>query len=140
MLVAQRPTKLADLFGCDLAGYQIAYCHFLELDHNLMGFFPAIYENRDIIVTLNKCDLEGVWKKLPRRPAKITSFLVLVQSGDGISIGFDIAKENNKPFRIFSPESIESLCKRGDERGNPVSWTPGLIPLSNPSVRDPIFV
>ena len=126
--------KVADLFGHDLAGWQIAECHFLELAHGLMGRFPAIDEDKRIVMTLDKRLLEQVWKKLTRRPAKITSLMVVVHPASGVA--FNLKNEGDiEPFHILSAEAVEALC----QKENPVHWTQGLLQLPEQPVAHPVF-
>jgi hypothetical protein len=134
----QQFQRLSGLFGHDLAGWQIAYCHFLELDHGLMGTFPAIDENRKIVATLNKPALEKVWKQLRRRKAKVSSIMVIANPASGVAFSLDrgyFTPEQIEPLDIFSDEQIEALCaKEGSVR-----WAPGLIDLVKEEVKDPVF-
>lgn len=131
----QKLKKLADLFGRDLTGWQIAQCHFLELDHGLMGTFPAIDKNGEIVATLDKSALEMVWKQLERRPAKITSLIVVAHPASGVAFSLEnYPKGDTEPLRILSTEAIEALCQK-----NSVRWAPGLLQLSERPVHDPVF-
>ena len=132
----QKLKKLADMFGSDLSGWQIAQCHFLELDHGLWGTFPAIDENKEIVATLDKQALENVWKRLERRPAKITSIMVVAHPASGVAFKLDnYFKGDAKPFHILSAEAINILC----QKENSVRWAPGMLQLSEQPVRDPVF-
>lgn len=135
----QKLTKFSDLFGLDLDGWKIAPCYYLELDHKLMGMFPAITGNEEIVVVLDKSLLQKVWKRLPRKPAKVTSLMVIVHQESGIA--FNLEKENydcadTDPLHVFSSEAIEALCQKEDS----FRWTPGLILVFDKPVLDPIFV
>ena len=116
----QKLKKLADLFGRDLSGWQIAQCHFLELDHGLMGTFPAIDQDKEIIATLDKSALEKVWKKLERRPAKVTSLMVVAHPASGVAFNLEnYIKGDTEPLRILSTEAIEALCQKKDSVADP---------------------
>lgn len=129
--------KLGDLFGHDLAGWQITHGHFLQLSHGLMGTFPAIDENGEIIVVLDKSTLAKVWQKLERREAKVTSIMIVARLASGTAFIFDgCLKGDAEPLRVFSAEDIEALCQKKDS----MRWAPGLIQLSDDRpVRDPVF-
>lgn len=128
--------KLADLFGQDLSGWHITQCYFLELVHGLMGTFPAIDENNRVIATLYKPALERVWERLERRPAKVTALTVIAHPVRGIA--FNLANDprsETRPLRILSAPAIDALCDKKDG----VHWSPGLLPMSEEPVRDPVF-
>lgn len=134
----QKLKKLADLFGCDLAGWQIAQCHFLELDHGLMGSFPAITTwGKEVVVVIDIIFLRPVWYCLERRSAKVTSFLAIANPTYGIA--FNLAgyeKADTQLIRIFSKEEIAALC----QNSNSFRWHPGLIETAfHGHVREPIF-
>lgn len=128
--------KLSDLFDLDLTGWQITLCHFLELDHTLMGSFPAIDEKRKIVATANKQALQKVWNRLPRHSAKVTSFLAIVQPSTGLAFSLEnFHKGETEPFQVLSDTAIDALC----QRENSVSWAPGLLILSSELIHDPVF-
>lgn len=132
----QKLKKLAEIFNKDLTGWQIVTCHFLELAHGLMGTFPAINKNNEIIATLDKRELKNVWKRLKQRPAMVTSFIAVVHIESGIAFSLESPHLNDgrvKPFRIFSAEDIKDLCKNKKN----VSWAPGLYGECRPSY--PVF-
>lgn len=131
--------KLSDLFGQDLAGWQIAPCYFLELDHTLMGHFPAMTAGRggDVIYTLNKAMLQKVWRGLMPRPAKITSFMALVYLYSHVAFSLEngIYSADTKPKRLISDKAIEGLSKIEYA----FCWAPGFIQLKDEPVHDPVF-
>lgn len=130
--------KLSDLFGQDLAGWQITPCYFLELEHTLMGHFPAITTNgKEVVFTLNKAMLEKVWRDLDPRPAKITSFLVLAHPASRVAFSLEdnIYSADIEPKRLISDKTIEALSRTKDA----FRWESGLIQLKDEPVRDPVF-
>lgn len=134
---SQKIGKLADLFDHDLSGWKITECHFLELEHDLMGTFPAVNGDDEIIATLDKSLLEKVWKKLKRRPAMVSSFMVIACPVSGIAFNIEsyIGRGDTEPLRIFSAEAIDALCQKEGS----VRWAPGLFQSKRP-VYDPVFV
>lgn len=128
--------KLADLFGHDLAGWNIAQFHFLELEGGGLGHFPAIDTNGDIVATLDKCMLEKIWNQLERRSAMVTSRMAVVHLASGVAFSLESSMDGDtEPLRIFSTEDIDILCQ---EKGS-VRWAPGLFQWSHQLVRDPVF-
>lgn len=123
----ENPKKLADVMGNDLAGFQVVKAYFLELEHGLMGFFPAIIKkNKEMVVCLDKSLLEKVWNLLPRRKTKIVEAILLVNT-DG-SFGFDIRnenKENTEQVHILSEKEFNRLIARSGD--SPFGWVPGLL-------------
>lgn len=133
--------KLSDLFGCDLAGWQIAQVHFLQLDHGLMGIFPAITveeeKEGEIIIVADKSSLRKVWDRIKRQSAIVTSFMAIVNATEGIAFNMEGSdRATNKPIFIMTDEEIDILC----QKKNPFQWEPGLISFSDNPVRDPLFV
>jgi hypothetical protein len=129
---------LASLFDQDLAGWQITHCHFLELDHTLMGTFPAIKKgDREPIMALDKAVLQKVWGRLEHRPAKVTSIRVIAHPVSGVAFNLEsYCQGNTHPIRILSTEEIDALCEKEDA----MCWAPGLFQVSTATpVRDPVF-
>jgi len=120
------PKKLGEIMNQDLAGFQLVIGYFLEIDHGLMGFHPAlIAATRQIVVCLDRNTLKKVWELLPRTKAKVTEFLLVANIKEGF--GFDLQNEektNTTYLRIFSEEAINTLIA-GQEK--PFAWTPGVI-------------
>ncbi len=126
---------LGELFGRDLAGWQIIPCYFLELDQHCMGTFPATLQNGEIIFVLQKRLLGSVWGKIERRRAKVSQRLVLNHNESGVcfNLQFQIEKGDMEPLFVLTEEAINSLClTEGSFR-----WAPGLT--GGGYVVDPSF-
>lgn len=129
-----KPQKLGDLKGKDLAGYQFATAYLLKIDHGLMGFHPALVsESDEPVVCLTKKLLKEVWKRLPRRKAKVVEITILTNSilcfhiDDGIH-------PDRKPLPILTEEDFERLTQ-GTE---PFVWAPGVVYIaSDIDIPDP---
>jgi len=133
-----RPQKLGDLFNRNLDGWQITYAHFLQLEHGLMGIFPAlIAENEDLFAVLDKKSLRKVWDHVDRRSAKITSLLVLANPQVNIAFNLDgyVEKDQTRPLRILATKELDELC----QKEKPFEWAPGLLQLKDLPVTDPDF-
>jgi hypothetical protein len=119
------PKKLKDLLKQDLKGWQIRYAYLLEINHGLMGCFPAlIAETGEEVIVLERPFLESVWKRLEARPAKVTSLLVVVHPESGVAFNLDSYEgEQTGPLRIIPKAEIERLCRLD----NPFRWKPGTI-------------
>lgn len=129
---------LSDLFGHDLAGWKFMDCHFLELDHRLMGTFPAVLtaNPRKIIFVLEKHLLASVWNRLETRSAKVTTIPAIVNE-DGLAFGLKCEIFGKaKSFQIFSEKEINELCRQEGA----FKWVPGLVGGSSSQVRKPVFV
>ena len=118
--------KLSELYEQDLSGWKITQCHFLELGHCLMGMFPALTVNGEIVVTFDKCQLKKVWDHIEKLRAKVTSLTVIahIDSGVVFNLGGD-SGGNTKPLNIVSDKAIDALCKKKD----PFKWAPGLMQI-----------
>lgn len=131
--------KLADLFGFDLAGWQINRYYFLELIHTLAGRFPAITtinKADEAIITLDKNLLKKIWNKIDQRPAKVSDMLVLANIKDKIAFNLEnlVYIDDLQPFPIFLAEDIDFIC----QQKNPLRWAPGLFPLRDEAVSKPV--
>jgi len=128
--------RLSDLFGQDLAGWQIGHCYFLELAHDLWGRFPAVSESGDPIFTFGKLSLKKVWERIERRSAKVTKIPVLfhLESGMFFNLEFHLDTGEMMPSRALSEKNIDELCLVPGS----FHWAPGLFG-SRGRVVDPDF-
>ena len=115
----------ADLLNKDLAGWQIMPCYYLELEHSLMGSFPAIRTQDNVIILVtDKALLKKVWDRLPPRSARINKLpKCLVHAETGITFllgGQHFDWRNLYPLKIFSSTEIDCLDN--------INWRPGLRP------------
>ena len=130
-------SKLSDFFGRDLAGWKIGYCYLLELEHGLMGSFPAItVEGKEVVVVTTKRLLKEVWDKLKKRSAKITSLLAIGNASEGLAFNLEGIgdKGQAKPMRLFEGPELHFMCKQA----NPFEWAPGLAGGST-LIQEPNF-
>lgn len=128
------PEKLSDIFDLNLNEWKIGEVFLLELDHGLMGFFPAITKHETVIIVRDKKLLKPVWEILPRRKAKITKLLAICHSR--FNFGFNIAAgEDTESFCVFTETDIQALVGKTDS----VMWASGILSLRNEVVVDPDF-
>lgn len=129
--------KFNEMYGQDLAGWQICPVFFLKLQHGLMGLFPAqIRGSRDdIILATSRADLEHVWNLLEPRRATIHRLLVVYNKETGKAYQIDELqyREDRLPLRIRTTEEIRALTAED------VEWAPGLLDLSDAKVTPPSF-
>lgn len=119
------PENLKVLLEKDLDGYRLKSGYFLELEHGLWGFFPAVFFGTGrIIITLDPELLQEIWKMLPRRRSKMSSNQFYVNSD--LKIGYPMIDqtEQSKPQELFTREEFEALVKVEKQ---PFEWAPGLI-------------
>lgn len=125
------PETLNELFGRSLAGWQLSRAHLMELQHGLMGFFPAILnggafgkKSGEVVVVLDKRLLRVVWDHIEKARATITSFMVLACPEIGIAFGLcRNYTEETRAMKIFSEADLATLCGGKKE---PFRWSPGL--------------
>jgi hypothetical protein len=142
-VVDKPPATLGGLFGKDLAGWQITLGYFLELQHGLMGRFPAILDDSAgdgdgaIVFVIDKRLLRHVWDHVPRSRAKITTLLVVANPDLGVAyfLGRDFRPEQTEPFKLFSASDITKLC----EKRSPFRWAPGLLGARDSNAFPPDF-
>jgi hypothetical protein len=121
------PQNLALVYEGDQSGYQIQSVYSLELKHGLMGSFPAIYrETQIIVVTTNENLIREVWKTLsPRRSIlNCNDFYVNEQLGVGYPLPTWFREADNCPaMRLLTLQRYNELMKTRE----PFQWAPGLI-------------
>ncbi len=118
--------KLHNLCNTDLVGWEIAWCHYLELTHGRMGTFPALYtSDNDIVVTLSEDTLDKVRNILPDRPGHTVSQLMLVNEEEGIAFCLAVKDlENTPPLKLLNEAKFKKLIAEEEE---PFKWAPGLL-------------
>ncbi len=121
------PLNLHELLKGDLTGYVLKPIYSLELDHGLMGYFPAIFSGtKRVVVTTDLYLLERVWHLLPVRDAKLQRQIAYVNEDIGISFvdtSEQWEKERSRPERLLKQEEFDGL--RAMEE--PFAWASGLI-------------
>lgn len=131
-LVSNELPALSSFSETERAEFRTVNAYLYELDHTLMGFFPAVVAGTgEIVVCLDPILLERVKDRLPRRRCKRVKFLALV-SGDG-TYGYDLSSgtiESATSFHILTHDEFERCVSQ--ER--PFKWAPGLI--SNDMTRE----
>jgi hypothetical protein len=124
------PLTLFELLKGDwrAEGYEIRKVYFLELEHGLMGFFPAILTSdaERIIFTIDILLLEKVWKILPPKKAKLQERLGYVNEQLGV-VYLDAPtpeREDREPSRLLTDKEFSALL---DSAEKPFKWASGLL-------------
>lgn len=110
-------------------GYEIKKVYFLELEHGLMGFFPAIFSSDydRIIFTSDLCLLERVWQIIEPRRVHVREEIAYVNTEIGImylDTSYPEDRENQEPQKLLIVSEFEDIVKKEQE---PFRWAPGLI-------------
>ncbi len=107
----QKKTEILNqLFGQDLSGWQLVECIVPELVVSVMGYFPALDEDRNVLGVLNEEDLSALKALLPDELSRPTRVLALVnlETEVGFALGGEFDPER-PPFRVLSSEAIQRL-------------------------------
>jgi hypothetical protein len=109
-------------------GFRLAVAHYAELEHGLMGFFPAIEsESGKMVMTLDPELLKQVCATLTARRFKFGTQLVYVNLKTGVAYSIHDtdkkALEESTPFQIFTKARFDEL----DKKKQPFKWAPGLV-------------
>lgn len=132
---ADSTKNLKSLIEGSHEGFQLGFVYFLELDHNLMGCFPAMTCSNETVLTRDSEVLSKIRETLEPRPSKITQCLGYIN--DKLGVVYLIRDtddyyltEISKPLSLFSKKKLEEMI--GDvefqTKDKPVfKWRPGLI-------------
>ncbi len=126
------PVNLFELLKQDHKGqgYQLETVYFLELEHNLMAFLPAvIHAEKRIIFCLDRGLIIDVWRTLMPRPSKLKSCVFYFHPEKRIgfeNVDDNAARERSLQQRMFTREEYNELL-RSDPAA--ISWAPGLFGL-----------
>lgn len=105
--------------------WKIVPVFFLELQHSLMGFFPACFDKeKRIVFTTEKELILEVWKTLSPRRSKLQEVLFYVHKTEPVGYEAEphyLSKEDCKPDQLLTVEEFKKLLP-GDLR-----WANGLI-------------
>lgn len=120
------PLNLFELLKGDESSYEIKPGFFAQLDHHLMGFFPAIFaeDRKRVVVTLSRELMIKVLETLPPRKFRIGENLFYVFKDHGVAYANIDDKESSTPDRYLTEEEFLKLTADGKK---PFKWAPGLI-------------
>lgn len=128
------PVNLFELLktDCKSLGFNLTKAYFLELEHGLAGFFPAVLEEGDtddMIVVTEISVLESVWRIIEPRKAQLVECTVYFNPEKGYCYGdaqHRFEQELRKPFKVLTQDYFDALEKNEDT----VRWAYGLLSFS----------
>lgn len=127
--------RFGEMVCKDLTGWEILIGYWVELAHDLIGTFPALYEDNEIIVTTSRGLLDQVIEILNKernRHNHINTIPLLYNEKLGIGYNLQMIHKNGTingdlaPFIILTKDKFEKLK---DQR--PFYWAPGLISFAD---------
>lgn len=125
-------SQLHQLLKTELNDWTLRSGYYLQLDHGLMGVFPALMRHtRKVVVCLREDLIRNVAAHLPARPFKVSydSFLVNEKTRVAFSLSglSSIPEEAFKRgvCRLLTDEEFQVLV--GKRRQSPFMWAPGLL-------------
>lgn len=124
------PANLFELLKKDTEeqGYHLEKVFFLQLEHSLCAFLPAvIHSKRRVIMCLDKALLVQIWKTLEPRQSRMESQTCWVNEQKKIAYTDAIdqtEREESKPQKLLTKDEYEKIPKQGSES---ITWAPGLI-------------
>lgn len=129
------PLNLFEHLKGDRAGSEIMEYYFLQLEHGLMGFFPAIFDGtKRIIITTDLALIERVWRMMEPRESKVTKNLGHVLAAKGVVYPIlgdtQYDRETSKPQQLLTEAELDELLKKTKK---PFKWAFGLIGGRDPS-------
>lgn len=123
------PLNLHELLKGDTSEWPIKEFYFLELQHGLMGFFPAILESeKRVVIAIDHDVILRVLTMLTPRRSKLVTNRGYVNERLGILypiLGDNaLLQEDSKPQKFVAVSEFNSLTSNG---ANPFIWAPGLV-------------
>ena len=110
-------------------GFEIKDIYYLELEHGLMGFFPAIIRKTKQMILTADCDLLiRLWSMLSVRKSKVGQVqgyvnlrldLVYLIPNEG-----QVNQEESRPHPHLSVQKFDAIIAQDP---NPFTWAPGLV-------------
>lgn len=109
-------------------GYKLEVVHFLELDHGLAGFFPAVIDTQKrVVLCSDRGLLIEVWRTLIPRYSSLRSRVCYVNREKGIAFGYaeDVSeRERSRQEKILTRREYTELSEVSPAA---ITWAPGLI-------------
>ena len=123
------PANLTGLLRGGQQGYELRYGYSLELEHSLMGYFPALFKGtRTIVVVFDLGLIEKVWETLSTRQSKLNTSLFAVNFQTGVCYPITGVTEydlkTSKAMLFLTREEFGQLTAADS---HPFEWAPGLI-------------
>ena len=122
------PRHLEELLNGNQEGFEVKMCYWLQLDHGLMGTFPAILKDTKIVIlTHDKETIVRVWRSLKPRRSKMTTGPWMVSEQIGIAYNVPPQASDHKhslPHKLFRRDEINTYFAVDP---NPFDWAPGRI-------------
>lgn len=122
------PRNLAELLSTvERQNYTLKTCYYLELKHGLMGTFPAILKDTEVVVLVSEKELIlSVWKSLKPNDSRVVPWEYMTDEKVGVAYPMQIGEEqrHSLPLKLFTREEVEKLFV---EDKNPFKWETGLI-------------
>lgn len=133
------PMNLFELLKGDWKskGWILSKIYLMELEHGLMGFFPALVASCDkrVVITTDLRLLEKVWKIIEPVSARLSCHVAYVNE-DLVFAYVDESdqydRENSGPLPILNEVEFKELS---DDK-EPFVWAPGLLGGSSMSRSD----
>lgn len=127
------PVNLFELLKIDwkALGFRLEKAYYLELKHDVMGFFPAVLEKGDdagVIAVTDMSVLESVWRLLEPRKAGIGQVTIYFNPESGYCYGEASSsheQEQREPFKIMTQEIFDSIEKPEEV----IRWAYGLMSM-----------
>jgi len=100
--------------------------YFLELDHGLMGFFPAIITGMKMMILVFERELIfDIWQILEPRPSKLAEATFYVSEEHGVAFPtHDTRSHVENPIHFLTRSQFERLFEKYPDT---FGWAPGLI-------------
>ncbi len=117
---------LGSIMGVDLAGFQLTRAFWLELDHTLMGTFPALVaETNEPVVCLDRELLGRIKDMLPQRRSKEVGTFALANVEQESAFNIEGRLDHGTaPLILITQAKFDELCAASDQ---PFKWAPGLV-------------
>lgn len=111
------------------AGFEIKEYYYLQLDHSLWGFFPAIFvDSKRVVITTDVELAKEVWGTMTPRKSKLSHNLGHVNEELGVVYPIlsddQYSKEDSKPCQLLGRAEFEELLVANH---HPFRWAPGLL-------------
>lgn len=128
------PLNLFEFMKRPVPGFEQKMLYWLELDHGLMGAFPAvIHEERRVIFMTDITLVRRVWKTMRWRRSKIRENMAYVNAEGTVAYLVRKDAEESLPQPVLTEEEFNELLGRNPQ---PFQWAPGLYGAGSFSTKE----
>jgi hypothetical protein len=123
------PQKFEEVIVGDQRGFELRIGYYLQVKHDLWGFFPGIVTDSNEIILVFDADLVSrIWSIMPPKDSEVVKglFFVNKQTDTAFSVSSGKLEEllSLETWHVLSRERFELITA---DEARPFGWAPGIF-------------